>query len=165
MLPRQFGKAECSRGCERVRVALMTTTDLHAFLKGCKLGVLGTIGPDNRPQSSLVGIAVGKKLEIIFDTLNSTRKYRNLVARPACSFAIGWSGEQTAQYEGEAMELTGSELRRCQEVYFEAWPECRSHLSWTGITYFVVRPRWIRFSDFDQRPPLIQEFLEEDIRI
>jgi len=24
--------------------------------------------------------------------------------------------------------------------------------------YFVVRPKWIRYSDFDQNPPLIQEF-------
>jgi uncharacterized pyridoxamine 5'-phosphate oxidase family protein len=142
----------------------MTKTDLYDFLRACKLGVLGTIGADNRPQSSLVGIAVSNKLEIIFDTLNSTRKYRNLIARPTCSFAIGWSGEQTVQYEGDADELTGSELGRYQEIYFEAWPECRSHLSWAGITYFMVRPRWIRFSDFDQRPPLVREFLQEDMR-
>jgi hypothetical protein len=30
-------------------------------------------------------------------------------------------------------------------------------MSWPGITWFVVRPRWIRFSDFDQNPPLIEE--------
>jgi len=24
--------------------------------------------------------------------------------------------------------------------------------------YFIVRPRWIRYSDFDQNPPLIREF-------
>ena len=142
----------------------MTKTDLYDFLAGCKLGVLGTIGKDNRPQSSLVGIAITNELEIIFDTLNSTRKYRNLIARPACSFAIGWTGEQTVQYEGEATELMGTELERCQEIYFEAWPECRSHMSWPGITYFIVRPRWIRYSDFDQRPPFIREFLEQDLR-
>jgi hypothetical protein len=32
------------------------------------------------------------------------------------------------------------------------------HLSWPGIVYFVVRPQWIRYSDFDQEPPLIREF-------
>ena len=26
------------------------------------------------------------------------------------------------------------------------------------IVYFVVRPKWVRYSDFDQRPPLIREF-------
>jgi hypothetical protein len=31
-------------------------------------------------------------------------------------------------------------------------------LSWPGLTYFRVRPRWIRYSDFGQAPPLIAEF-------
>ena len=71
---------------------------------------------------------------------------------------MGWDGEKTVQYEGEAAELSGRELERLQPVYFAAWPECRDHLSWPGIVYFVVRPRWIRYSDYDQKPPLIQEF-------
>jgi hypothetical protein len=72
--------------------------------------------------------------EIIFDTVKSSRKYPNLIARHRCSFVIGWAGEQTVQYEGEA------------------------RLTWPGIVYFVVRPKWIRYSDFDQTPPLIREF-------
>src|SRR5208283_1331749 len=82
----------------------------------------------------------------------------NLIARRRCSFVIGWAGEQTVQYEGEATELYGQELKRCQEVYFHAWPDMPSRLSWPGIVYFAVRPVWIRFSDYDQTPPLIQEF-------
>lgn len=136
----------------------MTQADLYRFLLQCKLAVLGTIGGDNAPQSALVGIAVTDNLEIIFDTVKSSRKYPNLIARPACSLVIGWTGEQTVQYEGRADELSGDELDRCQRIYFKAWPECRTHLSWPGIVYFVVRPRWIRYSDFDQNPPLIGEF-------
>ncbi len=136
----------------------MTQADLYRFLLQCKLGVLGTIGDSNAPQSALVGIAVTENLEIIFDTAKSSRKYSNLIARPACSLVIGWAGEQTLQYEGVADELSGGKLYRYQQVYFRAWPECRAHLSWPGIVYFVVRPRWIRYSDFDQHPPLIREF-------
>ncbi len=139
----------------------MTKADLYNFLLTRKLGVLGTIGLGNSPQSALVGIAVTEHLELVFDTVKNSRKYGNLIARPACSFAIGWEGEQTVQYEGEAQELTGTEVDRCQEVYFRAWPECRAHMSWPGIVYFVVRPRWIRYSDFDQSPPLVQEFRNE----
>ena len=47
---------------------------------------------------------------------------------------------------------------------FARWPECRSHLSWPGITYFVVRPKWIRYTDFDQNPPFIEEFTFETSR-
>lgn len=136
----------------------VTQTDVYHYLTRCRLGVVGSLGPDSRPQSALVGIAVTETLEIIFDTVRTSRKYRNLLATPSCSFAIGWDGEQTVQYEGEAAELSGSELDRLQPVYFAAWPECRTHLSWPDIVYFVVRPLWIRYSDYDQNPPLIQEF-------
>ncbi len=136
----------------------MKTLDIFDFLAKCKLGVLGTISPENRPQSSLVGIAVTPKIEIIFDTVRTSRKYVNLISRPNCSFAIGWKGEQTVQYEGRADELSGSDLPYYRELYFAAWPECRSHLSWPELTHFVVHPHWLRYSDFDQSPPMIQEF-------
>ncbi len=136
----------------------MTKSDLHAFITRSKLGVLGSIGPDGRPQSALVGIAVTPELEIVFDTMKSSRKYANLIARPACSFSVGWESEATVQYEGNAEELTGAELERCREVYFKAYPDGPARMSWPGIVYFVVRSRWIRYSDFGQSPPLIQEF-------
>ena len=139
-------------------ILAVNESDLYDFLLQCKLGVLGTIGNANVPQSALVGIAVTGNLEIVFDTVKSSRKYTNLIARPACSFVIGWTGEQTVQYEGVADELSGRELQIYQQLYFATWPECRAHLSWPGIVYFVVRPRWIRYSDFDQNPPLIREF-------
>ncbi len=136
----------------------MTEADLYRFLLQCKLGVLATVGDANVPQSALVGIAVTESLEIVFDTVRSSRKYPNLIARPACSFVIGWTGEQTVQYEGRADELRGGDLEYFQHLYFKIWPECRSHLSWPDIVYFVVRPGWVRYSDFDQNPPLIREF-------
>jgi len=135
----------------------MTKTELFEFIARQKLGVLGTISPDSAPQSALVGIAVTSDLEIIFDTLKSTRKYRNLAANSACSFAIGWAGEVTVQYEGEAREPQGDELAGYQAVYFANWPECRTHLSWPGITHLVVTPKWIRYSDYDRNPPRIEE--------
>jgi hypothetical protein len=136
----------------------MTKSDLHDFLSKHRLGVLSTLSGTNTPQSALVGIAVTPELEIVFDTVKTSRKYPNLVARPKCSFVIGWAGEQTVQYEGRAEELRGAELERCQEVYFRAYPDGPLRLSWPGIVYFVVKPTWIRYSDFDQNPPLIQEF-------
>jgi hypothetical protein len=140
----------------------VTEADVYRFLSGFKLGVLSTIGGAGigltSPQSALVGIAVTSGLEIVFDTVKSSRKYPNLIARPRCSFVVGWAGEQTVQFEGDAEELEGAELDRCQRVYFEAWPDGPARMSWPGLVYFVVRPRWIRYSDFDQRPPLIREF-------
>jgi hypothetical protein len=104
-----------------------------------------------------VGIATTPELEIIFDTVKSSRKYPNLVERPSCSFVVGWDGEQTVQFEGDAFEPAGEELKRYQEAYFVVWPDGPARMSWPGITYFVVRPRWIRYSDFDRTPPFIEE--------
>ncbi len=115
----------------------MTENDLYAFLTKCKLGVLGTIGPAGTPQSALIGIAVTPQLEIVFDTVKSSRKYPNLVARHACSLVIGgWgAGEQTVQYEGEAEELKSPELERYQEIYFKTWTDGPARMSWPGIVY------------------------------
>ena len=129
----------------RLRKALdMTKADIFQFIANQKLGVLGTLSTDGSPQSALVGIAV-TELEIIFDTVKSSRKFQNLISNSGCSLVVGWTGEITVQYEGEACQSEGAGLARYQEVYFARWPECRSHLSWPGITYFVVRPRWIRY--------------------
>jgi len=135
----------------------MTQAEIYEFMSRNKLGVLSTIGPSQSPQSALVGIAATPDLEIIFDTVKSSRKYPNLVSNPACAFVIGWAGEQTVQYEGSAEELSGSELNRYRNIYYATWPDASARQNWPGIVYFVVRPRWVRYSDFDQRPPLIEE--------
>ncbi len=141
----------------------MTKCDLYGFISGCKLGVISSLSSTGLPssgsvQSALVGIGVTQDLEIIFDTVKTSRKYSNLVRNTACSLVLGWSGEQTLQYEGQATELSGTELQRFQAIYFKAWPDGPSRLAWPGIVYFCVRPTWIRYSDFDANPPLIQEF-------
>lgn len=135
----------------------MDRGELHAFLSRYRYGVVSSVGAEGTPQSALVGIAVTPELEVVFDTLSSTRKYANLRARPACSVVIGWGGEQTAQLEGTARLPEGEELRRYQEAYFRVWTDGPERLAWPGLVHFVVRPRWIRYSDYDQRPPVIVE--------
>jgi general stress protein 26 len=135
----------------------MNREDLVRFIAQHKLAVLSTVNTAHLPQSALIGVAVTPALELVFDTVRSSRKYANLRLQPSCSLVIGWSSEKTLQYEGSGRELTGAELAHYQEIYFEVWPECRSHQAWPGITYFVVKPKWIRYSDFAQSPPFIAE--------
>lgn len=140
----------------------MDRISLYSFMSRHRYGVVSSISGDGIPQSALVGIAITPALEIIFDTVKSSRKYPNLVARPYCSFVIGWDGEQTVQFEGIAAEPSGQELKKYQELYFAVWTDGPSRMSWPGIAYFVVRPRWIRYSDYDQKPPLIEEITIRD---
>ena len=135
---------------------------LYSFMARHRYGVVSSIAATGVPQSALVGIATSPNLEIVFDTLQSTRKYANLIARPSCSFVIGWEGEQTVQLEGLAAQPQGPELKRYQEIYFTKWPDGPARMAWPGMTYFVVRPRWIRYSDYDQTPPIIEEVTISD---
>ena len=131
--------------------------DLRVFIDSCDLAVVSSLSPGGAPQSAAVAIAVTPELEIVFDTVDSSRKYRNLKARGECSITM-WTGEVTVQYEGIAEEPVGADLDRYKKAYFKKLPDGRDRQSWAGIAYFVVRPRWIRFSDFDARPPLIEEY-------
>ena len=71
----------------------MTKADIYQFISKQKLGVLGTLSSGGSPQSALVGIGVTPELEIIFDTVKSSRKFQNLMSNPGCSFVVGWTGE------------------------------------------------------------------------
>jgi hypothetical protein len=135
----------------------MTRRELYEFLAKQSLGVVGSLSPEGNVQSALVGIAVTEELEIVFDTLNTTRKYRNLVANPKASVVIGWANEITVQYEGEAFLPEGEALARYKSCYFAKWADGPSRQNWPGLVYFAIRPRWIRYSDYNQQPPLIDE--------
>jgi pyridoxine/pyridoxamine 5'-phosphate oxidase len=135
----------------------MTRAELLPFLQKHRLGVQSTVSPDGAPQAAVVGIAITSELEIIFDTLETTRKCRNLRSDPRIAFVIGWDQEITVQLEGIADEPAGAERDRILDAYFAVYPECRDHLTWTGITHFRVRPSWIRYSDFNA-PQQILEF-------
>ena len=140
----------------------MTRSELLAFLQKHRLGVLSTVSPSGDPEAAVVGIAVTDRLEIVFDTLDSTRKCENLRRRNKIAFVIGWDEEITVQCEGIADEPKGTELDRLQKIYFGVYPDGPARLTWKGITYFRVRLVWARYSDFNS-PGEIVEFTEREL--
>lgn len=144
----------------------MKPAELLHFMRTQRLAVEASCAAEGAAQAALVGIAVTDAFEIVFDTLETTRKARNLRASPRAAFVLGgWVGadERTVQFEGVADEPLGAELERIKTAYFAAWPDGRARASWPGITYFRVRPSWIRFSDFNCAPPEILEFTSEQL--
>jgi general stress protein 26 len=132
-------------------------TELFDFIRVHRYGVVASRGQDGAPQSALVGIAVSPALEIYFDTTGDTRKAANLRRDPRISIVIGWENEQSVQYEGIADEPKGAQLAALKKIYFAAWPDGPTRESWPGITWFRVRPRWIRFSDFNRKTDAVRE--------
>lgn len=135
----------------------MTRADLVRLLREYRLAVVSTVAADGAAQSAVVGCAISDGLEIVFDTLEETRKARNLRRDPRVSAVIGWDRDMTAQIEGVADFPAGAELERIRAVYFQVYPDGRERLAWPGITHVRVRPRWIRWSDFTKQPPFIFE--------
>jgi hypothetical protein len=129
---------------------------LYDFIAAQNFAVVATNSAKGAPEAALVGIAVTPELEIIFETTEATRKCANLRRDPRASFVIGWGDERTLQYEGVADEPKTGELERIKDVFFAAHPDLRAHEQWPGLTYFRVKPRWIRFSSY-YRPRLVEE--------
>jgi PPOX class probable F420-dependent enzyme len=139
----------------------MTRAELVAFLDRHRLGVLASVAADGAPQAAVVGVAVSDGLELVFDTLGPSRKAANLRRDGRAALVIGWDEEQTVQLEGVADEPAGAELARLKQVYFAAFPDGPTRESWPGITYFRVRPTWVRYSDFRGAEPVIVELIVE----
>jgi uncharacterized pyridoxamine 5'-phosphate oxidase family protein len=126
----------------------MQIEQIYDFIRARKLAVISTTSPGGDPQSALVGVAVSPELHIVFDTVKTSRKYTNLKADPRISLVAGWDAEIAVQYEGVAVEPEGEDLRQAQSLYFKTWPDGVERQQWPGITWFLITPRWIRYSDF-----------------
>lgn len=139
----------------------MTRADLLAFLRSQRYAVQTSVAADGSPQAAVVGIAVTADLELIFDTLTSTRKAVNLSRDGRIAFVVGPLDDQagvTVQYEGLVDQPSGADLDRVRDAYFEVFPDGRDRQRWPGLTYFRARPTWLRYSDFRTDPPTILEF-------
>ena len=131
----------------------MDLAELVRFMRRSRIAVQASVSRAGGPQAAVVGIAISDSGEIVFDTLGDTRKAKNLRIDPRIAFVIGWDEERTVQYEGIADEPQGAELARVKEVYFSVFPDGRERERWAGITYFRVRPRWLRYTDFTGAEP------------
>src|SRR5690348_10505438 len=115
----------------------MTNAALLAFLRTQRLAVQASRAGDESVQAALVGIATTDALEIVFDTLATTRKARSLRRSARIALVIGgWAtgDERTVQYEGIADEPRGADLERVKGAYFAAWPDGPSRADWPGLT-------------------------------
>jgi len=128
----------------------LSRSELVAHLRRRRYCVVASTAASGAPQAAVVGFGVSDELELVFDTLASTRKIANLRRDPRIAVVVGvGEDERTVQIEGVADEPTGPDLERLKAVYFGAFPDGVERLKWPGITYVRVRPRNLRYSDFD----------------
>jgi general stress protein 26 len=144
----------------------MSSPRLLEFIRSHRLAVQASGSAAGKPQAAIVGFAITDRFEIVFDTLQTTRKVQNLRSNRHIALVIGgWASgdERTVQYEGEADEPSEAELDRLKQVYFSVWPDGPTRAGWPGLTYIRVMPKWVRYSDYNQTPPEIVEFNADDL--
>jgi len=139
---------------------MLTRQALLDFMRSHRYAVQASVSGDGKPQAALVGIAIADNFEIVFDTVDTTRKAVNLAANPRIALVIGGleqSVEQTVQCEGLVVRPQGADLLAARELYFEVFPDGRERMNWPGIVHLLVRPTWLRYCDFRSVPPTIIE--------
>ena len=97
----------------------MTSRELLAFMRTHRVAVQASVTPTAASQAVVVGIAITDRFEVVFDTLGSSRKARNLRANPSIALVMGGlmpDDERTVQYEGVADEPEGVERERLTDT-------------------------------------------------
>jgi len=144
----------------------MKRAELLSFIREHRLAAEASVSGSSRAQAAVVGFAISDAFEIVFDTLDFTRKVANLRQNPKLAFVIGGftpGDERTVQYEGLADEPTGADFERLTEIYYRVYPDGRARRNWAGLIYVRVRPTWIRYSDYNLDPPQIVEFTADEL--
>jgi hypothetical protein len=151
---------------------VINRSDLLEFMRANPLVTAATISPDGAPQAAILGVAVSDQLELVFDTVDNSRKFRNIRHEGRIAVVFGAAGgyksgshdERTLQYEGIADVPSGEELERVREtIYLKQFPDGRERMQWPHITYVRVRPVWLRYSNYNVNPPEIVELSGDEL--
>lgn len=81
-----------------------------------------------------------------------TRKAQNIPKNSNVSVVIGFDHTGTIQYEGKARLLKDDEINHYTEYHFQKHPKSRQYKDEPGEVYFIVEPRWLRFTEVAYEP-------------
>ena len=135
----------------------MTLQQIFDIAKTKRYLVVSTVNESGAPEAALMGFALTQANEVVFDTLSTSRKAVNLARNPAAGLVIGWEDNISLQIEGVARRPVGDDLASAKAAYFREWPDGRARENWPNIAYVVVRPKWIRYSNYSGAP-VVEEF-------
>jgi len=136
----------------------MTLEEVFDIAKRKRFLVVSTVNESGAPEAALMGFALTSANEIVFDTLASSRKAVNLARDPAAALVIGWDDNISLQIEGPARRPVGDDLASAKAAYFREWPDGRARENWPDIAYVVVKPNWVRYSNYAAGPPVVEEY-------
>lgn len=111
---------------------------------------IATSNQGGKPEAAVIEYGETDNFELIFDAFENSRKIQNIKKSNNVAFVIGWDGDITVQYEGQAFELEGDELQKYKSIYFRKNPEAQKWEKVESIRFYKVLPKWIRYSDLNK---------------
>jgi pyridoxine/pyridoxamine 5'-phosphate oxidase len=135
----------------------MTLEQIFNIARSKRYLIVSTVNESGAPEAALMGFALTQANEVVFDTLSTSRKAVNLARNPAAALVIGWDENISLQIEGVARRPVGDDFENAKAAYFREWPDGRARETWPNIAYVVVRPKWIRYSNYSGAP-VVEEF-------
>lgn len=125
---------------------------IQDHLKANKLMTISTLAADSgKPQAALVAFAELPSLELLFQSVEYSRKYRNLTKNQAVAVVIGWDLDnyRTLQYEGVAEQIPVDEAEAYHHYFLDkASPSSEIILKNPRARFFRIKPTWLRYSDY-----------------
>lgn len=127
------------------------------FIEARLLMTISTVNSAGTPESAVVGFGQTDNFELIFGTSRLSRKTKNILQNDNVSAVIGWDDKGTVQFEGKARMLAYDEITKYVEPYFQKSPKARKYKDDPDECYFLISPKWIRFTELSTFPWPITE--------
>ncbi len=125
-----------------------------------EFGVIATNCSGRAPESAVVAVSnTTSDLQIIFGTFKASRKYANILTDNKVSLAVGWDNQtkQTMQIEGLATEVSPEQRGEIEDIHCKKNPSSERFRGNLQQSYFLIKPTWIRYSDYSVSPQEVWE--------
>ena len=111
-----------------------------------KVGRWNCLRPGSDPlNASFAGLAVVMVIacEVLSEIFEPQKRIREL------PWSLAGKARRRCNMKVSRSSLRVKNSRRAKGIYFTARPSGIARQPWPGITYFLSRPNWARYSDFD----------------
>ncbi len=132
---------------------------IYNLLHANEFCVISTNQPGLAPESAVISFSELEDMQLIFGTFQGSRKYQNIKQDNKVSLALGWDNttKQTLQIEGYAMEVNDADRLRIEDIHCKKNPSSERFRGKPEQRYFIVKPYWLKYSDYSVHPQEIWE--------
>ncbi|HXH04910.1 MAG TPA: pyridoxamine 5'-phosphate oxidase family protein [Candidatus Nitrosotenuis sp.] len=142
-----------------------TQTEVVSWLADYPLGVVSTLNTSGHPQAATVAFSETAELELIIGTSEDSRKASNIESDDRVAFTVTDSeARYTFQYEGTARKLGKEAFAHYADHHYEKLPASAPFRDVAGQCFYVLTPRWARFSDCSSYPWTLTEYTIDNAR-